>query len=66
MNAEQAHYLAKMLGIPSFIPDFRKIKERVGLTKKGVPIVAGADDTEKLESLITALEELGLIEIGPA
>lgn len=65
MNSEQAHYLGRMLGIPSFLPDFRKIKERVGLTKQGVPTVSGTDDSERLTSLLEALKKLGLIEVGP-
>lgn len=40
----------------------KKIEERVGLTKEGVPTVTGADDTAKLASLLTALQELGLIK----
>lgn len=40
----------------------KKVEDRVGLTGDGVPTVSGANDAAKLASLITALQELGLIK----
>lgn len=61
LNTEAQNSLDELLHLKTVRRDILKLKNATGQGKAGPKEVTGANDAQKLASLITALEELGLI-----